>query len=183
MNLEKYIAFIEEIEKMKSVLRTSWNSSGRRDSDAEHSWRLALLACVISEEYKELDINKLLVMSLIHDIGEIYEGDISAALKPDQENKFQTEYRAVQQVFSLLPEAQANRMLELWLEYNENKTPEAKLIKALDKAETILQHNQGRTPANFDYGFNLNYGKAYFEGDEILMKLREYLDLKTREHM
>lgn len=183
MNLEKYIAFIEETEKMKSILRTSWNSSGRRDSDAEHSWRLALLAGVISEEYKELDLSKLLMMSLIHDMGEIYEGDISAALEPNQEDKFQTEYRAVQKVFSLLPELQANRMLELWLEYNENKTPEAKLIKALDKAETILQHNQGKTPAGFDYEFNLNYGKEYFEGDETLLKLRDYLDQKTRERM
>ncbi len=183
MNLEKYIAFIEEIEKMKSVLRTSWSSSGRRDSDAEHSWRLALLAGVISEEYKELDKTKLLMMSLIHDMGEIYEGDISAALEPDQESKFQMEYRAVKKVFALLPENQANRMLELWLEYNDNKTPEAKLIKALDKAETILQHNQGKTPPDFDYGFNLNYGKEYFEGDEMLLGLRAYLDQKTKKRM
>jgi putative hydrolase of HD superfamily len=183
MNLDKYISFIEEMEKMKSVLRTSWNSSGRRDSDAEHSWRLALLAGVISEEYKELDQTKLLMMSLIHDVGEIYDGDISAALEPDQESKFHTEYRAVQKVFSLLPEEQAKRMLELWLEYNENKTPEAKLIKALDKAETILQHNQGKTPADFDYEFNLNYGKEYFKEDEILIGLRNYLDQKTRERM
>lgn len=183
MNLEKYITFIEEIEKMKSTLRTNWTSSGRRESDAEHSWRLALLAWVVSEEYKELDLTKLLLMSLIHDIGEIYDGDISAALEPDQESKFNSEYLAVQKVFSILPVEQANQMLELWLEYNENKTPEAKLIKALDKAETILQHNQGKTPANFDYGFNLNYGKEYFKEDELLIKLRSNLDQKTREHM
>ena len=183
MNLDKYIAFIEEKEKMKSVLRTSWNSSGRRDSDAEHSWRLALLAGVISEEYQELDLSKLLMMSLIHDIGEIYDGDISAALEPDQKSKFHTEYLAVQKVFSLLPQAQASKMLELWLEYNENKTAEAKLIKALDKAETIMQHNQGKPPVEFDYGFNLNYGKEYFEADKTLVDLRLYLDQKTREHM
>ncbi len=183
MNLEKYIAFIEEIEKMKSVLRTSWTSSGRRESDAEHSWRLALLACVVSEEYEELDLPKLLIMSLIHDMGEIYEGDISAALKPDKDDKYDTEYYAVQKVFGILPEAQAKRMLDIWLEYNANKTPEAKLIKALDKAETILQHNQGDMPEDFDYGFNLAYGKEYFEEGDLLIRLRSYLDKKTKERM
>ncbi|HHV08870.1 MAG TPA: HD domain-containing protein [Clostridiales bacterium] len=183
MNLEKYIAFIEEIEKMKSVLRTSWTSSGRRESDAEHSWRLALLACVISEEYKGLDLPKLLIMSLIHDIGEIYEGDISAALELDKSDKYDTEYRAVQKVFSILPEGQAERMLDIWLEYNANETPEAKLVKALDKAETILQHNQGNAPEDFDYGFNLAYGKEYFKEGDILIRLRSYLDQKTKERM
>jgi putative hydrolase of HD superfamily len=179
LELEKYIAFIEETEKLKSVVRTAWTSNGRRESTAEHSWRLALLAGVMQEYYPELDIAKIIMMSLIHDIGEIYEGDISAALCPDQSDKYAMEFRAAKSVFALLPEQQANQMMDLWLEYNNNSTPEAKLVKALDKAETIIQHNQGDNPSDFDYHFNLGYGKDYFKNNDMLEQLRAIIDEKT----
>ncbi len=181
MELKKYIAFIEEAEKLKSVVRTAWTSNGRRESTAEHSWRLALLAGVMKEYYPELDLSKIIMMCLIHDIGEIYEGDISAALCPDKDDKYEMEYSAAKSVFSLLPERQATKMLDLWLEYNNNTTPEAKLVKALDKAETIIQHNQGDNPLDFDYQFNLGYGKEYFQNHEMLEQLRALIDEKTRQ--
>lgn len=180
MELEKMIAFLEEAEKLKSVVRTAWTSSGRRESTAEHSWRLALFAGVMSDSFPGLDLYKLLMMCLIHDIGEIYDGDVSAATHPDQEAKYRAEHRAAQSVFAMLPEPQAGRMMDLWMEYHRNATPEAKLVKALDKAETILQHNQGRNPAGFDYRFNLEYGKEYFEENETLKLLRSMIDEKTR---
>ncbi len=181
MDIKKYITFIEEAEKLKSVVRTAWSSTGRRESTAEHSWRLALLAGVLLDKNDEIDITKVLFMCLIHDIGEIYEGDISAALRPNKEDKYQAEYEAAKKVFSLLPEGQADRMMKIWLEYNENMTPEAKLVKALDKAETIIQHNQGENPLDFDYKFNLEYGKEYFEQGDLLKTLRTLLDEKTEE--
>lgn len=183
MDIEKYILFIEEAEKLKSVVRTAWTSTGRRESTAEHSWRLALLAGIMAEGDPALDVSKVLMMCLIHDMGEIYEGDISAASHPDQEAKYQMEYRAAQAVFSMLPKPLAYKMMDLWLEYNQNETLEAKFVKALDKAETILQHNQGRNPPDFNYAFNLEYGKGYFEGDERLQQLRAALDEKTRERL
>ncbi|MFT4145569.1 MAG: HD domain-containing protein [Mobilitalea sp.] len=181
MDIKQYVTFIEEAEKLKSVVRTAWTSSGRRESTAEHSWRLALFAGVLLDKNTEIDLAKLLLMCLIHDIGEIYEGDISAALRPDKEDKYQIEYEAAKEVFSLLPEEQADRMMKIWLEYNENMTPEAKLVKALDKAETIIQHNQGENPLDFDYKFNLEYGKEYFEQGELLKTLRTLIDEKTKE--
>ena len=181
LDLEKYMAFIEESEKLKSVLRTAWTSSGRRESTAEHSWRLALLASVMKEYYPELDLSKIIMMCLIHDMGEIYDGDISAALCPDKDDKFEMEYKAAKQVFTLLPERQANQMIDLWLEYNNNATPEAQLVKALDKAETIIQHNQGDNPSDFDYQFNLKYGMEYFKNNEMLEQLRVLIDEKTRK--
>lgn len=183
MEIEKYVSFIEEAESLKSVVRTAWTASGRRESTAEHSWRLALFAAVMADNNRELDLSKLLIMSLIHDIGEIYEGDVSAALNPDGKRKYDTEYRAARKVFSILPEAQADRMMEIWMEYNDNATPESKLVKALDKAETIIQHNQGRNPAAFDYRFNLEYGKEYFEEDDNLKLLRSIIDEKTNQQL
>lgn len=183
MELKKFVAFIEESEKLKSVVRTAWTSKGRRESTAEHSWRLALLVGVLSDSFPELDLSKMLMMSLIHDIGEIYEGDISAASRPDKEAKYAAEYQAARSVFAILPEPQAGRMMELWMEYNDASTPEAKLVKALDKAETILQHNQGENPPDFNYRFNLEYGKEYFESDDTLKLLRSMIDEKTRQRM
>lgn len=73
--------------------------------------------------------------------------------------------------------------MALWREYEEAATPEARLVKALDKAETILQHNQGQNPPDFDYDFNLDYGKGLFLGDPILRALRAELDLETVKRM
>lgn len=179
-NLKKYIQFIQEAELLKSVLRTSWSSSGRRESTAEHSWRLALLAGVMLEEFPQLDAGRVLMMSLLHDLGEIYEGDISAALLPDSSKKYEEELAAVEKVFSMLPADLHDKYLSIWQEYEDAETPEARFVKCLDKAETIMQHNQGAMPEDFDYGFNLGYGRQYFEDDAIFRELREALDAGTR---
>lgn len=178
-DLEHYLAFIKEAERLKSVLRTAWSASGRRESTAEHTWRLALLAGILLREYPQLDGQKVLMMCLIHDMGELYEGDISASLNPDPEEKYQMEYDGVLKVFGLLPEVQREEMISLWKEYNDNSTPEAHLVKALDKAETIIQHNQGDNPPDFDYDFNLGYGAEYFMEDPLLLELRAMLDAET----
>lgn len=176
--LKQQIAFIKHAGRLKSVLREAWSFDGRQESTAEHSWRLALLAGLLAPSFG-VDREKTLMMCLIHDLGELYIGDISAASNPNEEEKHAAEERDVRHVLSLLPEAQGRELLALWLEYNDNSTPEAKLVKALDKAETIIQHNQGKNPPGFDYDFNLEYGKSYFSGSPVLQKLREMLDAET----
>ena len=102
-DLNMYIQFIQEAELLKGVLRTAWQSSGRQESTAEHSWRLALLASVMIEEFPELNSNRVLIMCLIHDLGEIYEGDISAILCPDATQKYEEEYHAVHNIAEISP--------------------------------------------------------------------------------
>lgn len=181
--LDRYIKFIKETELIKGVLRTAWQSSGRHESTAEHSWRLALFASVMLTEFPKLDSSRVLTMCLIHDLGEIYDGDISAATLPDATAKLTDEYQAVETVCSLLPSELKTKYLQLWQEYAEGETKEALFVKALDKAETIIQHNQGQNPDDFNYRFNLEYGKEYFQGNEILIKLREKIDAETREKL
>lgn len=180
--LTKQIAFIKQIEGLKSVTREAWTSTGRRESTAEHSWRLALLAGLLAPSFG-VDVGKALMMCLIHDLGELYIGDISAASNPDEAEKHAAEERDVRRVLSLLPKEQEEEFLALWQEYNENNTDTAKLVKALDKSETILQHNQGKNPPDFDYQFNLDYGKPYFVDHPLLMQLREMLDKETAYHI
>lgn len=181
-NLIKQIEFIKQVEGLKSVVREAWTSTGRRESTAEHSWRLTLMAALIAPSF-DIDIARTLTMCLVHDLGELYMGDISAVSKPDVEKKHMQEERDVRQILSILPEEQQKMLLALWQEYNDNTTAEARLVKALDKAETIIQHNQGENPADFDYEFNLEYGKQYFSGDSLLVQLRELLDKETATHM
>lgn len=180
--LNQQLNFIKQAEGLKSVLREAWTSTGRRESTAEHSWRLALLAGLLAPSFG-VDTEKVLMMCLIHDLGELYLGDISAVSKPDESAKHAAEKRDVQRVLTLLPARQGAQLLALWEEYNENKTAEARLVKALDKAETIIQHNQGKNPSNFDYPFNLDYGKPYFSSDPLLLRLRELLDADTASHI
>lgn len=126
-----------------------------------------------------LNREKVLMMSLIHDMGELYGGDISAALCPDPQEKTDEESRAVRKAFSLLPEREAESLLALWREYNANATPEARLVKALDKAETIIQHNQGRNRRLSTTGSISATENEYFEGSGFLRELRTLLDEET----
>ena len=182
-SLNNYIHFIQEAEGHKCMTRTAWTSTGRRESTAEHSWRLALLAGLLLPAYPGLDARRVLMLCLVHDLGEVYEGDISAALQPDQDEKERQERAAVERAAALLPKTARREVCALWEEYNACETPEARLVKALDKAETILQHNQGANPPEFDYAFNLEYGKKYFEYDPLLRNLRALLDEQTRERV
>jgi len=182
-NVKAYTDFIKEAEGLKSTLRTAWTAEGRQESTAEHSWRLALLAGVMCREFPELDREKVLMMCLVHDLGERYSGDISAALRPDIHDKLKQERADVQQICRFLPKEEEGEVSGLWEEYSQGMTPEARFVKALDKAETIIQHSQGRNPDGFDYEFNLDYGKEYFDRDERLEALRSLIDAETRKCM
>lgn len=179
----QYLKFIQETEQLKSTLRTAWTAEGRQESTAEHSWRLAMLAAVLAEEVPELDMNRVLKMCLVHDLGEVYEGDVSAALQLDDDARHKREEEAVRKIFAMLPEQQERELMELWLEYSSNTSSEAAFVKALDKAETIIQHNQGKNPPDFDYGFNLEYGTDYFKEEPLLQELRKYIDADTRANI
>lgn len=180
-NINKIIEFIKEIENLKSVTRTAWTKTGRRESTAEHTWRLAMLLMILEEDFKDVDINKAIKMSLVHDLGELYDGDISAVLQHDNDNKSEMEERAMNRMLKILPEGISKQIYDLWTEYNECSTKEAKLVKAMDKLETIVQHNQGTNPKDFDYKFNLTYGKKYFEGDDRLKYMRNIIDEDTKD--
>lgn len=179
-NLNEYLDFLREAERLKSVERTAWTATGRRESTAEHSWRLALLAALFARDEPALDRERALLLCLVHDLGELYDGDVSAALRVDAAQKHADERASVGRVCARLPADAGREVRALWEEYDRGETPEAKFVKALDKAETILQHNQGRNPPDFDYAFNLEYGAPYFADNARLAALRAALDAETR---
>jgi len=177
-NVEGILEFLRNAERLKKVTRTSWTSEGHRESVAEHTWRLCLMALVLGSEFDQVDRARLMKICLIHDLGEAIGGDISATLQPAG-GKGAEERADLLQLLKPLPDHLRAEIVELWDEYEAASTPEARLAKALDKLETIMQHNQGRNPDGFDYRFNLGYGAEYTADHPVIVELRRILDEET----
>ncbi|MEM9936195.1 MAG: HD domain-containing protein [Bacteroidota bacterium] len=181
--LDSIISFLKVAEGLKNTLRSSHTSNGREESVAEHTWRLCLLAIMLQKFYPNINFNRLVKILLIHDMGEIINGDIPAIYQDPTVDKSQEERKDFLEVIAPLNEEQQQEMLELWDEYNEVSSPEAKLAKALDKIETVLQHLDGKNPDDFDYAFNLGYGTKYTSIDPVISYLRGYVDEETRKRI
>ncbi|MFI8033437.1 HD domain-containing protein [Acinetobacter sp. ABJ_C3_5] len=175
------LLFLKEAENLKNTMRSSYTSNGRNESTAEHTWRLALLALVFEDELKHLDFSKVLKMCLIHDLGETINGDIPATEKQNHPGKEAQEREDMLLLTQSLDAPLRNTLLNLWEEYESGQTQEAIAVKALDKLETILQHNQGMNPDDFDYEFNLGYGEKYTDKHPLFKSIRILLDAETRE--
>lgn len=177
------LRFLQAAEGLKNVLRSGHTSTGRPESTAEHSWRLALMALVFEDAFDGLDMKKVLSLCLVHDLAEAVVGDVPAVLQQEGDGKEAAERRGLQQLIAGLDPAMAGRIAALWEEYAQAATPEARAVKAMDKCETIMQHNQGLNPPDFDYGFNLDYGRRQVEAVPALAPLRAALDADTRARM
>lgn len=143
-NLEKIFLFLHKIENLKSTLRYNTTTSGRKESTADHSRRLALMTFIIIDELKlDIDVNKSIKIALVHDLAESLTGDIDAIKIAEgtfsKEEKERQEIEAIMNLKETLPEVIGNEISDLWHEYNNCETKEAKFIKALDKIETLTQ--------------------------------------------
>lgn len=177
--LDGVLAFLREAERLKTVTRSGWTSEGERESVAEHTWRLCLMAMLLYGGAPEVNLARLLRMCLVHDLGEALGGDVPAPEQQTATPKAGQERADLLRLTAPLPRPLRDEIVELWDEYEAAVTPEARLAKGLDKLETILQHTQGKNPADFDYGFNLAYGRRYTAGDPLLEALRARLDAET----
>ena len=177
--LDGVLTFLRAAERLKTVLRSGWTSTGQPESVAEHSWRLCLMAMVFYGRAGDIDLLRLLKMCLIHDLGEAVGGDVPAPVQREGSNKAAQERSDLLQLIDPLPPALRREILELWDAYEAAETREAIVAKGLDKLETILQHTQGQNPADFDYDFNLAYGQRYTADDPLLAAIRTRLDLET----
>jgi putative hydrolase of HD superfamily len=138
--LLKQIEFIIEADKLKNILRRNYISDGsKRENDAEHSWYFSLVAMILSEySNNTIDIQKVIKMSIIHDIVEIYAGDTFIYDEKAKESQKERERIASEKIFGLLPEDQKIYYLELWNEFENNVTSEAKFAKSIDRIVAVL---------------------------------------------
>src|SRR4051812_39785346 len=179
--LDGILTFLREAERLKTVTRSGWTSTGQRESVAEHTWRLCLMAMLLYDRAEGIDLARLLKMCLIHDLGEAIGGDIPAPAQAAGTSKAGQERADLLQLVGPLPSAAQAEIIALWDEYEAASSPEARLAKGLDKLETILQHTQGKNPDDFDYAFNLDYGQRYTAADPVLAALRSRLDQLTAQ--
>jgi len=183
--LDGIVEFLRAAERLKVTHRSAYTSEGQVESVAEHSWRLCLMALVLRDAFPDVNFDKLISMCVIHDLGEAIGGDVPA---PEQArrraedpaaSKSAAEREDLLTLLAPLPYQLRVEITALWDEYEAGTSATARVAKALDKLETILQHTQGDNPTDFDYRFNLGYGRAFTADHPVIVRLREMLDRET----
>jgi putative hydrolase of HD superfamily len=173
-DLLKQIEFIKEIDKIKYIQRkTKLFNSDRNENDAEHSWHLAMMAVVLSEySDHKIDLLKVIKMVLIHDIVEIDAGDTFLYDKLKSHDNTEEEKKCAERIFGILPEKQATEFIEIWSEFENGTSNEAKFAKSLDNLEPILQNasNNGGTWKEFEVDY-----ETVFQKKKVIKKGSEKL--------
>ena len=181
MEPNKLLDILHTAERLKDTLRLCDTSKGRRESVAEHSWRLALMAFFLRDEFPDTVMDRVIRMCLIHDLGECFTGDIPSFLKTDADTE--KEDSLLERWVSGLPAPYSAEMGALYAEMNALQTPEAKLYKALDKLEAVIQHNEApiATWLPREYDLNLTYANENVAFSPYLTELRAAIRRDTEE--
>lgn len=180
--IQEFFDFLTLAEQLKCNTRHSVTSSGREESVAEHSWRVSLMALWLEDELGDADFNKIIRMCILHDLGEAVTGDIPSFLKTKQDSDH--EDAVVFALLDKLPQPQQDKWRQLFQEMLAKETREAKVYKALDKLEAVLQHNEAPISSwlPLEYELNQTYGTEEAKAaDPILESMRAYAKLQTQE--
>ena len=181
MEPRQFLEILHVAEKLKDVTRHSYTSKGRHESVAEHSWRIALMAYFLKDQFPEVDMHKVIQMCLIHDLGEAFTGDIPSFDKTSKDEK--EEENQLYAWVKTLPSPYAEEMLALYEEMSERKTLEAKVYKAMDSLEAVIQHNEAdlSTWIPLEYELNLTYGNDKVAFSPYLQAVRKEILKDTEE--
>ena len=179
MDPRELLSILSVAEKLKDTTRHCYTSKGRHESVAEHSWMLTLMAVLVKDEFPEADMNKVMRMCLVHDLGEAFTGDIPAFDKTSANEV--TEESLLNEWVSSLPEPLAAEFSALYREITERQTLEAKIFKALDGLEAVIQHNYSdlATWIPKEYSLNLTYADDKVAFSPYLRALREEIRKDT----
>ena len=159
MNAREFLEILHVAERLKDATRHCTTSGGRKESVAEHSWRTALMAMLLENEFSGLDTDRVIRMCLIHDLGECFTGDIPTFVKTDADRK--TEDSLLNRWIASMPEGPSGEIAGLLREMDRQETTEARLYKALDKLEAVIQHNESPLDTWSENEFELNRTYAF----------------------
>ena len=176
MKPTELLEILRVAEKLKCNTRHCYTSSGRHESVAEHSWRISLMAMLSAPEVPEADMNKVIRMCLIHDLGEAFTGDIPSFEKTEAD--VEKEDAAFDVWVRTLPEDTRREFTALLAEMNALETQEAKIYKALDKMEAVIQHDESdiSTWLPLEYDLQLQYGRENVAFSPWFRSLKEEID-------
>lgn len=181
MDSRAFLDFLKVAEKLKCNTRHSYTSSGRHESVAEHSWRLTMMAYFMRDEFPEADIDKVIRMCMFHDMGEAITGDIPAFEKTSADSDH--ENHVMDELLDTLPEPYRADLKELFAEMEALETLEAKIYKALDKLEALIQHNEAdlSTWIPLEYDLQMTYGTEECSFSEYMKNLRDMVREDSRK--
>ena len=181
MEPKQLLEILQVASRLKTTPRHCETAPGRSESVADHSWRIALMAMLLTPEFPEADRNKVIRMCLIHDLGEAFTGDIPAFNKTGEDEA--KEDRLLAQWVENFPSPDRERWQALYEEMNALATTEAKIYKALDKLEAVIQHDEANlsTWLPLEYELQFSYGQENMQFSEYMKELRREVDRMTAE--
>ena len=171
-DLNQTVAFIKEIEKLKSVTRFNRTLDGRFENSAEHSWQGAIAAMVLQDYYPEkLNMEKVISMLLIHDLGEIYAGDTWVYDDEKKVHAHDRELASIEKTMSFLPEATYVNMKKSWLEFEKGQSPEARYARVIDALVPLINHLEVS---------EVNYNPDHIRSEMVLEK-KKFIKSESEE--
>ncbi len=178
MNELELLAVVKIAEKLKVNTRHNWTEKDRKESVADHSWRTALMAMLLTgvEEFKDVDMNRVIRMCLIHDLGEAFTGDVPAFLKTKVNEKI--EDAIFDEWVTGFPSPNREEWQKLLAEMNAQETVESQIYKALDKLEAVIAHNEADidTWLPLEYDLQYSYAVEKTKFSPYLTKVRKVVD-------
>ena len=172
MTTQEYLAVVHCIAGLKERTRHAWTKDGRQESVAEHSWRMALMAYFLRDRFPAADLMRVLLMCLLHDMGEVFTGDIPTFEKTEADRA--REHALRDAWIDALPAPYRDEVRGLFREMDAGETEEARLVRALDRMEAVLTHNEGdpRTWLPLEYDLQRTYGVREAAFSDTLKELR-----------
>ena len=181
MKQSELLSILRLAAKLKTTDRHCWTAPDRKESVADHSWRISLMAMLLRPEFPEADMDKVIKMCLIHDVGEAFTGDIPTFWKTSADEE--KEDRLFDSWVATLPEGTREEWISLLAEMEALQTLEAKIYKSLDKMEAVISHNESdiSTWLPLEYDLQLTYGAENVAFSPYMTELKAQIDAWTRE--
>lgn len=183
MKVEKLLETLHTINKLKDTTRHCYTPGGRHESVAEHSWRITMMAFFVRDEFPEADMDKVIKMCLIHDIGEVFTGDIPSFNKT--QNNEDTEESLLTNWVNSLPEPYRSELSDLYSEMAAQETVESRIYKVMDNLEAVISHNESdlSTWIEKEFSLNLTYGEERCAFSPYLSEFRKLIRKETEERI
>lgn len=175
MEPRQLLDFLGIAARLKDVPRHCKTPGGIPENVAGHSWRIALMALLLKNEFPEIDMDRVIRICLVHDLGEAVTGDIPAFVKTDANEAVEAE--AIRGLLTILPPTECGELGRLFAEMEEQRTPEARFFKALDKLEAVIAHNESdiSTWIPLERELNLTYATDEAAEFPFLARLRNVM--------